>query len=166
MQVDGFVELRDGFHCGRVVEVEGEGVGEVNLGDAEPCSPEGIEGFAAIIELDCEVAGVVVDAEAAQEKVGIAGLVQQSIKEGESVAGVLKVAQGLGFQSEVEVAPALSLERLDVACAGLQVGEERGLIGLEGLEGAGQGGNGTFHACGCQPGDNVEELVGVGEPFG
>ena len=64
MEVGGFVEGFDGFEGVGVGWVEGEGGGEVDLGDAEAGVAEGIEGGGAVVEFEGEVAGVVVDADA------------------------------------------------------------------------------------------------------
>ena len=75
VQVGGFVELFDGFDGGLIVEVECEGVGEVDFGDAQAGVAEGIERLAAVVEFDGEVTGVVVDAKAALDEILVFALI-------------------------------------------------------------------------------------------
>lgn len=63
MEVSRLFEGADRFDRLGVLRVEGEGVGEVDFGDADAGFLKGEEGFGAVLELEGEVAGVVVQAD-------------------------------------------------------------------------------------------------------
>ncbi len=166
VEVGGFVELPDGVEGAGGGGIEAEGGGKVNLGNPESGSTEGVEGFPAVVEFDREVAGVIVDTDTTAKEIGIHGLVEEALEEGQGLGGVFEVAQRFGFQAEVEVAAGLIGEILDVPGAGFEVRKDGGLVGLEVLEGAGKGGDRAFHPGRDEPGDDFEELGGVSQPLG
>jgi len=65
VEIDWFVEGVQGGQGCRVAWVDGEGVGEVDFGEPDVGVVELGEGGTGVVEFDGEVAGVVVDADAA-----------------------------------------------------------------------------------------------------
>jgi len=166
VEVGGFVEGFDGLEGGGVGGGEFEGAGEVDFANAESGGAEGVEGGAAVVEFEGEVTGIVVDADAAFDEVGVGGDGEEALEKGEGLGGVFEVAEGFGFEAEVEVLAGLLREGFDVVGAGFEVAEEGGFVGLEFLEGAGEGGDGAAGVGRAEGGDDGEEVVGVGEAFG
>ena len=104
VEIGGFIKLCDGPHGIRVIEIKGQGIGEMNLGDPQSRIPERLKGFTAIVELHRKMAGIIIDAHPAQEKVGIIGLTQKPIEKGKGVPGIFKMSQRFRFQTEMEIA--------------------------------------------------------------
>ncbi len=107
VEVGWFVEGADGGEGFGVCGVEGECAGEVDFGEAEAGVGEGVEGGVGGVVFEGEVAGVVVDADAVEEGGGVWGFVGEAVEEGEGFGGVFEVAEGFGFEAEVEVVAGL-----------------------------------------------------------
>lgn len=124
----------------------------------------------AVFEFEGEVAGVVVDADVFFDGSVIEILLgapgEEAIEEGEGFCGVFEVAEGLGFESEMEIFASFLGETCDGESAGVEVGEDEFFIGFEFLEGAGEGGDGAAGFLRAESGDDGEELLGVGESGG
>ena len=95
MEVGGLVKLADGLKCGRVLRVKGEGIREVDFRDAETGCGEGLEGVVAVVELEGEVAGVVVNSdvlvEAVSAKTFLLTPCEKALKKGDGFGGVFEV---------------------------------------------------------------------------
>ena len=81
----------------------------------------------AVVKLEREVAGVVVDANVIFNRVGIEFFTitpsKKAFKEGEGFFGVFEVTERLGFKSEVEVFTCFFGEGLDGNSAGIKLRE-------------------------------------------
>lgn len=101
MEIDGVEEGAEGLAGGRG-GMNPEGVAEMDLGDQDSRPAETTECLSGRLELDGEVAAVVIDAE-----VGIEAQVARSVgphpfEEPDRFVRGLQVAAGLGFESEME----------------------------------------------------------------
>lgn len=107
MKIGGFVKLTDRLEGLGVLRIEGEGVGEVDFRDAQAGVAESFERGMAVVELEGEVAGVVVDADVLGEAVGaevaLGAPGEEAFEKGDGFFGVFEVAERFGFKSEVEV---------------------------------------------------------------
>src|ERR1035437_19789 len=139
-----FVEGGDGADGGRVSRVEGDGVGEMDFGNTDAGGFEGGEGCLALVVFDGEVAGVVIQSDAAAEGFRVWGGGGEFGEKGDGFVGVFEVAERFGFQAEVEVVAGLVRENFDFAGQGDEVADDGGFVGVEGFERAGQGGDGAL----------------------
>ena len=93
----------------------------------------------AVVKLEREVAGVVVDANVIFNRIGIEFFTltpsKKAFKEGEGFFGVFEVTERLGFKSEVEVFTRFFGEGLDGKSAGIKVCENEVFVGFKFLKG-------------------------------
>ena len=101
MEVDGIEEGSEGLAGGRG-GMNPEGVAEMDLGDEDSCPAETTECLSGRLELDGEVAAVVIDAEVGIEAQVARSVGPQSFEEPDRFVRGLQVAAGLGFESEME----------------------------------------------------------------
>ena len=77
----------------------------------------------AVVELECEVAGVVVDADMVFNRIGIEVLLgtpgKKAFEKSEGFFGVFEVAQRFGFEAEVKVLAGSFSEGCDGEGAGV-----------------------------------------------
>ncbi|MFT6242476.1 MAG: hypothetical protein ACJAQT_004581 [Akkermansiaceae bacterium] len=121
----------------------------------------------AVFEFESKVAGVVVDTEVSFDGGVIEVLLgapgEEAFKEREGFLGVFEVAEGFGFETEVEVFAGFFGESFDGEGAGVEVGEDEFFVGLEFFERTGKGGDGATGFLWAEAGDDGEELLGVDE---
>ena len=93
----------------------------------------------AVIKLEREVAGIVVDADVIFNWVGIKFLditpSKKALKKGEGFFGVFEVAEWFGFKAEVEVFARFFCESLDGKSAGIKVCKNEVFVGSKFLKG-------------------------------
>ena len=93
----------------------------------------------AVIKLEREVAGIVVDTDVIFNRIGIKFFditpSKKPLEKGEGFFGVFEVAERLGFKSEVEVFARFFGEGLDGKSAGIEVCKNEVFVGSKFLKG-------------------------------
>ncbi len=121
MEVDGVGEGLEGGEGFRGWG-EAEGVAEVEFADFDAGGAEAAQGGGGVLELDGEVAAIVIDAQEGIEAVVAGPVLAQLFEEAEGFLGGFKVAEGLGFEAEVEEATGGGADAFDVLEATPEVG--------------------------------------------
>lgn len=134
MKIRRLVELTDRFERGGIGGVQAQGVGEMNFRQADVrVDRYGVERFFGIVELDGEMAAIVVQADALLDEVGVGGIAVESLIKCQGFRGVFKMAKRFGFKAEVEVDLVFLGEILDEIGHFDEVFADDGFIGMEGL---------------------------------
>ena len=103
VEISRFIKGADGFDGTIFARIEGEGGGEVDLGNADAFVSHDSERTTGILILESEVAAVIVDADAALDLFVVIGVGEEAIVKTQGLLGVLEVTEWFGFESEVEV---------------------------------------------------------------
>ena len=92
----------------------------------------------AVVELESEVAGVVVDADVLFDRVRIEFLditpSKKALKKGDGFLSVFEVAEWFGFKAEVEVFACFFCKGFDGKCARIKVCENKVFVGSKFLK--------------------------------
>ncbi len=98
MEIGRFVELTDRFQRRRIGGVQAQGVGEMDFRQANVRTDrDGVERFLGIVELDGEMAAIVVQADALLEESGVGGIAVESFEKRQGFRGVFKMTEWFGF---------------------------------------------------------------------
>lgn len=109
------------------------------------------------------MAGIVVQADAAAEGIGIRSFLMKPLEECEGLGGVLEMSERFGFQPEVKITTGFGGEFLQKTGKREEVFPDFLLVHLESLVGAGKRGDGGSGA-GCgNGGEDPEQIPRVGE---
>ncbi len=85
----------------------------------------------------------------------------EAFEESECFPGVLKMAERLRLEAQVEVDLVLLRKILDVVGEARQILADDGFVGVEGLVGAGKGRDGSARGSGSDLSDDIEQVPGV-----
>ena len=162
MKIGRFVELTDRFQRGGIGWVQAQGIGEMDFRQADVrIDRDGIERFLCVVELDCEVAAIVVQADALLDDGGAGGIAVESFEKCQGFRGVFKMTERFGFEPEVEVDLVFLGEILDEIGHFDEVFADEGFIGVKGFVGAWKGGDRSARAFRGDLGDDLEKVLGV-----
>ncbi|MFN9408072.1 MAG: hypothetical protein ACK6AY_02005 [Akkermansiaceae bacterium] len=104
MEIRRLVELTDRLQSGGIGGVQTQGVGEMDFRQADArIDRDGVERFFRIIELDREVAAIVVQADALLDDGGAGGIEVEALEKCQGFRGVFKMTERFRFETEVEV---------------------------------------------------------------
>jgi len=165
VEVGRFVEATYGIDGLWVARIERKGVGKVDFGEADVVFQEGIECEGGVVEFDGEVAAVEVQTDSLGEA-GWCGFFRvQAMEERDGFRGVFEVAEGFGFEAQVEIDLVGLGQLIDVGGEFDQVFADEGFVGGKGFVGARECGDGATGGFRCDLGDDLEEILGVGDAF-
>ena len=161
MQVGRFIEAAGRLDGAFPPRVESECCGKMDLGNPQTLAMQYCQRSIRVLVFEREVAAVVVDADASLDLLVVLGVLQQAVVETQGFLGVLEVPEWLGLEAEMQVALGHVRKSIEESGKLDQVSTNDLLVGVEGLEGAGQGGDRSAHAFRSQLRHDREKLLGV-----
>jgi hypothetical protein len=170
MEVDGIDEGLEGESCFGS-GVEAEGVGQMDLGDADAGLAKASDGFGGVFVLDGEMTAVVIHAEVGIDAEIAGMIIAEAVEETGGFEGGFEVATRFGFEAKMEVMAGGTGEVFEKDRALVEMLARRTFgpfIQTEALEGNRHGRDRSLRTgiFGQQPGEDLKQASGIGQAVG